>query len=622
MDDEELTKNLMSRGISSAWRIAKMVGGRLFRKIASRIFAALMTVLAPYIVFLLLFILIFGFIYFALFMLPRYIAEGSNVPAVIYNYGKQDLWKLSQDVALVKKYRKLDYDWLHKFESYETLAYKRPDSISGNGADPDATVSSVWGSYMGTSLSSPFNIPAYSTYDKIFQDKAKKYKLDVKLLKSVAYAESGFNPRAVSLAGCVGIMRLSDAKIQEYGIKDPFNPEENIDGGARYLSELIARFKSIELAVAAYNAGPGAVEQYGGIPPFPETVSYVRKVMSGYRYGGFVTPSLNAGCNIVAEQEQVEPHRVPWALMGAMDRILGDPIVTGRHGLETEGKGRYPEPEKHFKELEPVLEWKDFELYYYHRWVVTSEEDTKTYTEKYKHNIRLLVSAGTYEANYSYDWDAKIIERGGEDNYTKIIIPELKGVERTGPYYERLKNIVRSYGLIKDSNVELILRIAMNTDPVFNADANLTSSLLELTGNTEMQTYRGGTGELSWPASGPITSPFGYRVHPITGRYRFHSGIDVGIPSGTEVRSAGDGVVVYVGWNGGYGKCVIVDHGKYRTLYGHLGSYKVKVGDEVKKGDVIALSDNTGDSTGPHLHFEVRTGVNKTDFVDPLSILR
>lgn len=615
----------MSNGMAATFRIAKSIGGIIFRRVFTRILAMLVPVLAPYIAALLIFALIFGFLYFALFMLPRYIAEASNMPAVIYNYGKNDLWKLSQDDALLKKYRKLNNDWLNQFRSYNALVYQRPDSISGNGANQSATVSSVWESYMATTFTNPFTMPGNSTYDQIFQEKAQKYNIDVKLLKSVAYAESSFNPRAISPAGCLGIMQLSPAKIKEYGIKDPFNPEENIDGGARYLSELLKRFdNNIEYALAAYNAGSGAVEQYNGIPPYPETIAYVSKVMGGYTGGTFAVPTLNAGCNIVAEQDQVKQHMVPWSLMAALDRVLGDPIINGKHGLETEGKGRIPEPEKHFKELEPKLQWKNFQLYYYHKWVVATDEGTITYNETYVHNIKLLVSAETYEANYSYTWKDKVIESGDEkgNNYTKIVVPELLTTDRSGPYYEKLKGLLKSYGLEKTSNTELVLRLAMNMDPVFNVDANLTSSLLELTGNTEQQQYQGGSGELTWPANGPVTSPFGYRVHPITGQYRFHSGIDIGIPSGTEVHAADDGMVIFVGNNGGYGKCVMIDHGKYRTLYGHLGSYKVSQGQEVKKGVVIALSDNTGNSTGPHLHFEVRTGVNKTEFVDPLVVLR
>ena len=113
------------------------------------------------------------------------------------------------------------------------------------------------------------------------------------------------------------------------------------------------------------------------------------------------------------------------------------------------------------------------------------------------------------------------------------------------------------------------------------------------------------------PMSGPITSPFGWRVHPIFKSRTFHSGIDIGAPYGTPVRAANAGKVIFVGWYGGYGKVVIIDHGRYNgspttTLYAHLSSYNVSVGDTVTRGETIAREGSTGYSTGPHLHFEVR----------------
>ncbi len=114
-----------------------------------------------------------------------------------------------------------------------------------------------------------------------------------------------------------------------------------------------------------------------------------------------------------------------------------------------------------------------------------------------------------------------------------------------------------------------------------------------------------------WPLRGPITSPFGYRIHPIFKTRIFHSGIDIGVPMGTPVKASNAGKVIYVGWYGGYGKVVIIDHGQYNgkaisTLYAHLSSYNVSVGQKVSQGQKIGNAGSTGYSTGPHLHFEVR----------------
>lgn len=118
--------------------------------------------------------------------------------------------------------------------------------------------------------------------------------------------------------------------------------------------------------------------------------------------------------------------------------------------------------------------------------------------------------------------------------------------------------------------------------------------------------YIQGTGAMSWPCSGPITSPFGYRTHPIFGTTIFHAGIDIGVDYGTPIHAADSGVVVYSGWISGYGNAVIIDHGGgVSTLYGHNQSLAVSEGQSVSKGSVIAYAGSTGNSTGPHCHFEV-----------------
>lgn len=330
--------------------------------------------------------------------------------------------------------------------------------------------------------------------------------------------------------------------------------------------------------------------------------------------------------DVPAEKDQVSNHRVHWALLASLDRVLGDPIIHGEHGLETTGRGRKPDPEGHFKELEPKFEWETFELYYYHRWTVKSKDKdgntiTKTYAEEYRHPVKLLKKAQTYEANYAYFWREKVTEHSSDDSYTKITVPELQTLERRGPYYEKLVALLNRFGLTRLSNAEFVLQLAANFDDSFLVAGNLTSSFLEVSGSTENVAFSGEPGVMVRPVSGPLTSRFGYRVHPVTGQYLFHSGIDIGADEGTPVVAVMDGVVIFAGWNGGYGKCLIIDHGKYRTLYGHLSSYSVRPGDEVKGGQVLGKVGSTGISTGPHLHFEVRAGAGKTEFVDPLTLL-
>lgn len=113
------------------------------------------------------------------------------------------------------------------------------------------------------------------------------------------------------------------------------------------------------------------------------------------------------------------------------------------------------------------------------------------------------------------------------------------------------------------------------------------------------------------PINGRITSPFGWRIHPIFHSRSFHAGVDIAGPFNGSVRASNSGKVIYSGWYGGYGKVVILDHGQIggipvTTLYAHLNSTRVSVSEYVSKGQVVGLEGTTGYSTGPHVHFEVR----------------
>lgn len=132
-------------------------------------------------------------------------------------------------------------------------------------------------------------------------------------------------------------------------------------------------------------------------------------------------------------------------------------------------------------------------------------------------------------------------------------------------------------------------------------------------------TYTGG--KLMWPSdTSSISSTFGYRIHPITGVNKLHAGIDIPVGVGSNVYSAESGTVLTAGWVQGYGNCVIIMHDNgLTTLYGHLSSINVSVGQRVNRGDLIAYSGNSGNSTGPHLHFEVRVGGSP---VDPMPYLQ
>ena len=129
----------------------------------------------------------------------------------------------------------------------------------------------------------------------------------------------------------------------------------------------------------------------------------------------------------------------------------------------------------------------------------------------------------------------------------------------------------------------------------------------------------GSTGTMTWPAEGEITSPFGWRVHPIFGTQRLHTGIDIGADYGDAIRAADGGVVIHADWMGGYGNAVIIDHGNgISTLYAHNSQLLVDEGQTVAKGQTVARCGSTGYSTGPDLHFEVRQNGSP---VNPLNYL-
>jgi len=134
----------------------------------------------------------------------------------------------------------------------------------------------------GSGPSSRRRPPRVSRYDRLISRLGQSHDVSPALVKAVIAAESNFNPRAVSKKGAQGLMQLMPQTARELGVENAFEPEQNVSGGTRYLRQMLTRYGDVSRALAAYNAGPEAVDRYRGIPPYQETQAYVDRVLTYY----------------------------------------------------------------------------------------------------------------------------------------------------------------------------------------------------------------------------------------------------------------------------------------------------------------------------------------------------
>lgn len=208
-----------------------------------------------------------------------------------------------------------------------------------------------------------------------------------------------------------------------------------------------------------------------------------------------------------------------------------------------------------------------------------------------------------------------------EIQYNKEIQKKLKENKET-----RAAEIKSNISRIMDSQADIKLEInkRMATIEILDKmEVELEKESLNvesiIKGMALMGDYSGGIMLWPVPSSVSITSNFGYRVHPIYGTTRFHSGVDIGASYDSSIVSVNTGVVIYAGWQGGYGNTVIISHGgKITSLYGHCSKLLVATGQSLKSGDIIGKIGSTGASTGNHLHFEIR---NDGVPIDPLKYI-
>jgi hypothetical protein len=169
--------------------------------------------------------------------------------------------------------------------------YERP--VSGDETDRQRLASDKDAGLRPSVRAFEEKLPVVSPYSKEILDAAKAHRIDPTLIAAVIRAESGFDPSAISRKGARGLMQLMPATARRMGVRRDFDPSENIRGGTAYLAELAARYgeNAVELILAAYNAGERAVEEFGGVPPYRETLAYVRKVTAFWQEARAARPA-------------------------------------------------------------------------------------------------------------------------------------------------------------------------------------------------------------------------------------------------------------------------------------------------------------------------------------------
>jgi murein DD-endopeptidase MepM/ murein hydrolase activator NlpD len=238
--------------------------------------------------------------------------------------------------------------------------------------------------------------------------------------------------------------------------------------------------------------------------------------------------------------------------------------------------------------------------------------------------FQLILSAKDLNSLLDVVYFEKIIIKKDYDRMMSVKVRSQSIAKMKSDIETRKRSLAQSINTISTQKKDLNKAIAKNqgmisklkTDRAYyekterelaKQSANLQSMISKNRGNT----VASASGAFGSPISGRISSPFGWRTHPIFNSRTFHSGVDIAGPNYGSIRASNSGKVIYSGWYGGYGKVVIVDHGTVNghpitTLYAHMSSIKVQNGQTVGKGDVLGYEGTTGYSTGPHLHFEVR----------------
>lgn len=257
------------------------------------------------------------------------------------------------------------------------------------------------------------------------------------------------------------------------------------------------------------------------------------------------------------------------------------------------------------------------------------------YQNMHKSPLEIFIESKSFSEFFSRIELMSLVEKNDEKLIKEVALgkenTELKKQEKLNQLEKKQKELEQLNAKVSDINAskaEIESDIEEQKSKLKEAEKKedemiaLSKELEKTIAQLQDKTVKYAGGIMKWPTPGytGISSPYGYRIHPIYKVKKFHSGIDINAPSGANIVAVNSGKVILAGWNGGYGNCIIIDHGDgIATLYGHQSKLLVSVGDKVNKGDTIGKVGSTGLSTGPHLHFEVRVNGQTQD---PLSYFK
>jgi murein DD-endopeptidase MepM/ murein hydrolase activator NlpD len=251
--------------------------------------------------------------------------------------------------------------------------------------------------------------------------------------------------------------------------------------------------------------------------------------------------------------------------------------------------------------------------------VLISARSFSDFVERWE-DLRLLIAANQHAVRERKAAEGAVASVEAELERTKMqLAQEQQAQEQAKSQLDSLATERRNLvSLTAQEKSQVASQVAQMEDLSAAEEAQLESLIQERQREIEAQRKAagiasgavedsGGAGQFSWPVTGTITSPFGWRSNPFGGAPEMHPGLDIAAPTGTTVTAAASGTIIMAQWYGGYGNYILIDHGGgYSTGYGHLSAIYVSNGQAVKRGQAIGAVGSTGNSTGPHLHFEVR----------------